>query len=113
MEIDWFDLFSSKLRQFLIERKKFMKKEEFVVGMKFRRGTKLWLCTDIGSRVITAVCLSLCKYNDWGRSLSVEIQDRAWDRVQRDLDPSWIGVPPYTLLEHVFNENDIKECEFM
>lgn len=90
---------------------------EFEVGKTFKCGGKTWLCTDKGTRVVIAICLSFCRTNDWGRGLPEEQQERAWKPFQEaelpgmpEADPSWFNGPPYAVAEHVFDENDIKGC---
>jgi hypothetical protein len=61
-----------------------MRREEFTIGKEFDCGGKRWRCTDVGSRVITAICIS-----DHGT------------------DPSG---PPYSINEDVFDENDLPDC---
>lgn len=34
-----------------------MEKGEFTIGLEFWCGNKRWRCTDVGTRVITAICL--------------------------------------------------------
>jgi hypothetical protein len=65
-----------------------MKHNEFKIGNKFVCGGKNWLVTDIGSRVIIAICL-----NDY-----------------TGIDDSWYYGPPYAVAEHVFDEYDIEGC---
>lgn len=60
-----------------------MKHSDFKIGMTFRCGNTSWLVTDIGSRVI------------------VGIRPRK----------GWMAGPPYALLESVFDEEDILDCE--
>nr|WP_086940485.1 hypothetical protein [Thaumasiovibrio occultus] len=60
---------------------------EFAIGLHFWCGDKEWRCTDIGSRVITAICIS---------------DHRA--------DPSWLNGPPYACAEVVFDEYDQLAC---
>ena len=60
---------------------------DFVVGEEFECGQKRWKCTDIGKRVVIAICVS-----------------------DRD-DPSWFRGPPYAVAENVFDEHDIVSCE--
>ena len=62
-------------------------REQFTIGCEFRCGGKRWRCTDVGSRVITAICLD--------------------DHV----DPSWFNGPPYAVVETVFDEYDHPGCE--
>lgn len=95
-----------------------MEHKDFQVGQRFKCGGKTWLCTDKGTRVITAICLTFCRANDWGRNLDEELQERAWKPFQEEerrgmpeVDPSWLKGPPYALGEHVFDENDMKGCE--
>jgi hypothetical protein len=66
-----------------------MKYGEFVTGMAFMCGDKRWRCTDVGTRVIVAVCLD-----------NIHIEDT-----------SWYSGPPYTVAELVFDENDTEACE--
>jgi hypothetical protein len=63
-------------------------REIFKVGCEFRCGGKRWRCTDVGSRVITAVCLD-----------------------DHPGDPSWFNGPPYAVVESVFDEYDQPGCE--
>ncbi|MFP4362519.1 MAG: hypothetical protein ACLFR1_01485 [Spirochaetia bacterium] len=65
-----------------------MKKDDFSIGTEFTCGDKIWRCTDIGTRTITAVCLS--------------------DHLD---DPSWYNGPPYAVAETVFDEYDLPECK--
>jgi len=59
---------------------------EFKIGEKFKCGDKEWLCTDIGTRVITAI--------------------------QTD-KPDWMSGPPYAIPEEVFDEYDIPGCNIL
>ncbi len=63
-----------------------MQHSEFRIGAVFRCGDKRWRCTDVGSRVIVAICLD------------------------HDDDPSWYNGPPYALDESVFDEDDQQGC---
>lgn len=60
---------------------------EFSIGLEFWCGSKKWRCTDVGSRVIAAICVS--------------------DHVD---DPSWLNGPPYACAELVFDEYDQGGC---
>lgn len=55
---------------------------EFTIGREFWTETGLWRCTDIGTRTICAIKLE----GDKG---------------------DWLG-PPYTVMEHVFDEYDFE-----
>ncbi len=50
-------------------------------------GSGKWRCTDIGTRVIVAVCLD-----------------------DHPDDPSWYNGPPYAVSEHCFDEYDQQGC---
>ncbi len=64
-----------------------MKLEDFWTGCEFQCGRDRWKCTDIGSRVVVAICLS------------------------DHCDISWFDGPPYAVAETVFDEHDILVCE--
>lgn len=60
---------------------------DFYIGMTFLCGTKEWRCTDVGTRVITAICTS-----------------------EHTEDLSWLNGPPYAITELVFDEDDQLGC---
>jgi len=62
--------------------------KDFFICSQFECGKKLWRCTDIGSRVIVAICLS--------------------DHIE---DSSWFNGPPYAVSEEVFDEDSMCDCE--
>ena len=66
-----------------------MQRGDFKIGGRFKCGEHTWLCTDIGTRVIVAICLTF----------------------KAEADPSWFDGPPYALAEQVFDEEDQKGCE--
>lgn len=65
--------------------------EDFQIGKEFwlkhRDGFVRWMCTDKGTRVVTALCL-----------------DNHPD------DPSWFNGPPYAVVEHVVDEDSMNIC---
>lgn len=69
-----------------------MNHKDFRIGLEFLCGNfcgaNRYRCTDIGSRVVVAVCLS-----------------------SHPEDPSWYNGPPYAVAEFVFDENDIPACQ--
>jgi hypothetical protein len=85
-----------------------VKRSEFVIGREFSCGGKRWRCTDIGTRVIVAICLepheivtSLAGDKLGGPPRGVRsITD----------DPTWFNGPPYAVAESVFDEYDMKGC---
>jgi hypothetical protein len=65
-----------------------MKYDEFLLNCEFKTGSgKIFRCTDIGRRVIVALCVD--DYPD---------------------DISWYNGPPYAVAEHVFDENSQEDC---
>jgi len=68
-----------------------MDHEDFKLGQYFMCGDSQWLCTDVGSRVITAIKLTNTVL----------------------LDPSWLDGPPYLLEEIVFDEYDMPGCSII
>jgi hypothetical protein len=62
-----------------------MRHDEFHIGLEFYTATGRWRCTDVGTRVIVAIKL-----------------DQA--------DPRDYNGPPYSIAEHVFDENDLEGC---
>jgi hypothetical protein len=65
-----------------------MKHHEFTIGMEFACGGKQWRCTDVGTRVIIALCLDA-----------------------HPNDGSWYNGPPYAVAEIVFDEDDLVACK--
>jgi hypothetical protein len=66
-----------------------MTHSDFRLGCEFTTGSgKKWRCTDIGQRVIVAVCLD--------------------DHLD---DESWYNGPPYAVAEQVFDEYDQEGCD--
>ncbi len=57
-----------------------MKLGDFRVGMHFSCGTRRWVCTDIGTRVVVAIL-----YKE-----------------------GWMAGPPYAVGEVVFDEDDMR-----
>jgi hypothetical protein len=62
-----------------------MVKSDFRIGLEFYTASGRWRCTDIGTRVITAI------------------------KLDRD-NPSWYNGPPYAVAENVFDEFDMGGC---
>jgi hypothetical protein len=62
-----------------------MLKDDFQVGLEFYTASGKWRCTDIGTRVIVAI------------------------KLDQDNPKNYLG-PPYSIVEHVFDEYDIEGC---
>lgn len=65
-----------------------MKREEFKIGTIFICGSERWLCTDVGSRIVSAVCLT-------------------------GMNDDWLVGPPYAVAEMIFDEHDQIACELV
>jgi hypothetical protein len=63
-----------------------MKHSDFHIGLEFMTETGRWRCTDVGTRTIAAI------------------------RLNHDGDPRWYNGPPYAIVEHVFDEDNIEDC---
>lgn len=85
-----------------------MNHSNFSIGLEFWCGDKRWRCTDIGSRVVTAICL---EPREMVRS-EVDPSDntkRIQTRYASD-DPRDLNGPPYGVVECVFDEYDMVAC---
>lgn len=85
-----------------------MKHNAFSIGLKFWSGDKRWQCTDVGTRVITAICL---EPREMVRS-EVDSNDKT-KRIQTAFvsnDPRDLDGPPFGVAECVFDEYDIEAC---
>ena len=85
-----------------------MKHSDFRIGLEFWCGQKRWRCTDVGTRVITAISLEPHEVVelDEPRDSSGTARTRRYVRT----DPSWLTGPPYKVAEAVFDEYDIEGC---
>ncbi len=79
-----------------------MKRSDFAIGRKFWCGGKRWRCTDVGTRVIVAICLEPHEIatSSPGSGEVGSVTD----------DPKWLNGPPYAVAESVFDEHDIQGC---
>jgi hypothetical protein len=64
-----------------------MRREDFRIGLEFIMSDARWRCTDVGSRVVTAIKLDYPE------------------------DPRWYNGPTYAVVEHVIDEDDMPACE--
>ena len=83
-----------------------MKHADFHIGMEFFTGSGKWRCTDIGARVIVAISLepreTVSVYWDTNGQ-------RHEERYMSD-DPRDLLGPPYSVVEHVFDEYGLGGC---
>jgi len=64
-----------------------MKHSDFTLGLVFMMSGRRWRCTDVGTRIIAAICLEGYE------------------------DTSWFNGPPYAVDEVVIDEDDFPACE--
>ena len=88
-----------------------MKHDEFRISRQFWCGGRRWRCTDVGSRVIAAICLEPHEVV----TVETDKDNPANRREYRSMtdDPSWLIGPPYKVAEEVFDEYDIEGCSLI
>jgi hypothetical protein len=84
-----------------------MQHGDFRIGETFWCGGRRWRCTDIGTRIIIAICLDRV---DVG-SPSPE-RRRTLGHVEAEAE-GWFNGPPYAVAEHVFDEDGIEGCSLV
>ena len=85
-----------------------MNHSEFNVGLEFHCGGKTYRCTDIGSRVVVAIRIDQVEVAT--KHESGEITHSILSRTEAEAG-GWFDGPPYAVMEHVFDENDLDACE--
>ena len=79
----------------------------FKIGMEFRSGDGVWRCTDIGSRVSTAIRVDRVeKTKKDGDAITTVMLSRSEAEAE-----GWFRGPPYAVAERVFDEDDLERCE--
>ncbi len=81
-----------------------MRHDEFHIGLQFWCGGRQWRCTDVGSRVVGAICLEPHEVVTTSRPGGTTTTRTVAD------DESWLAEPPYAVAEDVFDEYSIKDC---
>ena len=83
-----------------------MKLTDSRIGQEFYCAGKRWRCTDVGSRVVVAVCLEPHEV------VSITDTDPSAMRDYRHVtdEPSWFDGPPFAVIEEVFDEHSIQAC---
>ena len=84
-----------------------MRHEEFRIGQEFWCGRRRWRCTDVGTRVVVAICLEAHEIVTVKRDPATS---SATTTTAITSDESWLAGPPYALLEEVFDEYSIEDC---
>jgi Arc/MetJ-type ribon-helix-helix transcriptional regulator len=81
-----------------------MRHADFRIGGVFWCDSRQWRCTDIGTRVITAIRLDHVDVESTAPG-----QRRTLSRSEAEAE-GWFNGPPYAVAETVFDEYDIKGC---
>ncbi|MSP03367.1 MAG: hypothetical protein EXR07_20340 [Acetobacteraceae bacterium] len=81
-----------------------MKHNEFIIGATFWCSSRLWRCTDIGTRVIVAIRLDRVDVGS-----SAPEARRTLGRAEAEVE-GWFNGPPYAVAESVFDEYDVEGC---
>jgi hypothetical protein len=79
---------------------------DFTIGGEFTCGGKHWRCTDVGTRVIAAICL---EPREQVRVWTDTTEQRHEERFVNN-DPQDLHGPPYGVAERVFDEYDFGGC---
>jgi hypothetical protein len=85
-----------------------MKHNEFKIGREFICGEQRWCCTDIGTRVIVAICLDSVEVTIHCKEGPPRKETLLRHEAEAD---GWFNGPPYAVAETVFDENDMEACE--
>lgn len=83
-----------------------MKHNEFAIGETFYCGGGLWRCTDIGTRVITAIRLD---HVDTTSVIAGSERQTTLNQTEAEA-AGWFNGPPYAVAEWVFDETDLPAC---
>ena len=70
-----------------------MKHSDFVIGERFQTAVGTWVCTDIGTRTISAI--------------RIPSNDLGWEELHGATIEQWIQGPPYAVKEELFNEKEM------
>jgi len=83
-----------------------MKHSDFRMGTEFFTETRRWRCTDVGTRVITAISL---EPRNMVRMRGGAHGDQTEESFVSD-DPLDLVGSPYMVVERVFDEYDLEGC---
>lgn len=82
-----------------------MKLGDFNLGTEFRYRVETWRCTDVGARVVVAICLTEVWVTRVAANTGVK------ERVKLTaVDPKRLEGPPYAVPEQVFDERAMASC---
>jgi hypothetical protein len=85
-----------------------MQHNDFSIGLEFWCDGKRWRCTDVGTRVIVAICLEPSEV----ALVERDPADKSRVKETRFIsdDPRDLNGPPYGVAENVFDEYDVEGC---
>ncbi len=80
---------------------------DFRIGGEFTTPSGRWRCTDVGTRTIVAIRIDHVDATTIadGHRITRRLSQAEAER------EGWFNGPPYPVLEHVFDEDDMEECE--
>lgn len=84
-----------------------MRHFDFSIGTEFRCGDRLFRCTDVGSRIVTAIRVDGVEVSTMAEGIVLK-SFLAGDKAEEE---GWFNGPPYSVLEMVFDEDDFEGCE--
>lgn len=84
-----------------------MKHSDFLIGGEFKTLAGRWRCTDVGTRTIVAIRVDLVETRTIVDGHPIR---RYLAQEEAELE-GWFNGPPYALLEVVFDEDSMEECE--
>lgn len=85
-----------------------MEHSEFRLGQEFWCGDRLWRCTDVGQRVVVAICIDevmACRMD-----MKTKIKTERTMTGAEAAREGWFNGPPYAVAERVFDEYDLEAC---
>ncbi|MEZ2407334.1 hypothetical protein AB6806_11000 [Bosea sp. RCC_152_1] len=75
--------------------------------MEFESGGGIWRCTDIGTRIVTAIRVDRVEKASKDGDLIAKV---VLSRSQAEAE-GWFNGPPYAVAEMVFDEDALNGCE--
>jgi hypothetical protein len=82
-----------------------MKQNDFKIGLEFRFRDQTWRCTDVGTRTISAICLT----ETW--TTRVHANTGVKEKVKLAVvDKKFFDGPPYGVSEQVLSEETFASC---
>lgn len=83
-------------------------KHDFYIGCEFTMNERRWRCTDVGTRIITAIRIDSI---DVGSLYGGPRPQQSTLNYEEANKQGWFNGPPYACAEVVFDENDLDACE--